>query len=945
MRGLLAFVFLAFALVIRSGSGVKLDSDGGYSITISVDPATPQPPGQSHDYLWELWDSIEIFSANLFQATDQTFFIKRIDLILPSEWEIGVANSTFQSFEDADIRLTPSATTVPYVENLRPCGQPGSFIKLPAGFLNTTNVHPYGHPSKSLMNLWAKFRYGVWEEHGQQGSDSKFPHFYKDTLTKKWEVTGCSNTRLEGTFTDLTGQPCDSLDGEKPIEGCRFRPSVHNLAKSSLMGFHWMESVTEYCNDDNHNKVAPTPQNLFCAHQSVGSVIKGSADWSKVTNRVPFPPAMEYNIVKKAPRPSLYILMDNGDFTQNNEAITIIPEFILTILPFFEQINLRSTMVSIATFPSTAAGTSIDSKMSWSTIYDHMEDIYDALQYDLVGGASDWAAAILSATNEIEPLNPTGQSAFLVLKTGNGAGRFDTVIPEEQVLSALTRNKISLFVAELENTDGAAEYPNHLKNLAEKTTNGIHVGLKTRAGVKSALAPLLTQLAAFLTANPPAAPSIPQRVLYQGKVGSGTRVLIPLRRGLETGLEFHLTLPRSVDSTLDVTWTGNEGQRVIRSEWNTNTTEADPTERLVYSVKPALGNTVTEFDVGYTCSACASVVGDLLITSTSAPAQSQDDIVVTLTTSAVGGSTVVDFGNAADAQPLAIYAKVESGGKAVTGPGLSVHAEISRVYSADPAKVVVLEDNGYGSPDLFANDGVYSGVFAPSVDGSYRIGVNVQFKPTGVAGSRSLTQVSGKIGSRLLPEDQSPLPPQEVITLDLPYSTNVQLDHQIVFRNATALKTNTPFKILDLSAQYDNSGSEIVFRFKSPKLWSGVGQASKFIVQGAASIDTLIHGSADAKTLHEVTNDKNPHESVEFSIEIPTQTQNVNYFRILAEIAGGDTGSSNIVQVEPWNPAATTTTTTTTTTKGPDVNNAFRISSSTNPILFAIILFITKILI
>jgi hypothetical protein len=705
------------------------------------------------------------------------------------------------------------------------------------------------------------------------------------------------------------------------------------------MGFHWMESVTEYCNDDNHNKVAPTPQNLFCAHQSVGSVIKGSADWSKVTSRVPFPPAMEYNIVKKAPTPSLYILMDNGDFTQNNEAITIIPEFILTILPFFEQINLRSTMVSIATFPSTAAGTSIDSKMSWSTIYDHMDDIYDALQYDLVGGSSDWAAAILSATNKIERLNPTGQSAFLVLKTGNGAGRFDSVIPEEQVLSALTRNKISLFVAELENTDGP-EYPQHLKNLAEKTTNGIHVGLKTRAGVKPALEPLLTQLAAFLTANPPAAPSIPQRVLYQGKVGSGTRVLIPLRRGLETGLEFHLTLPRSVDSTLDVTWTGNEGQRVIRSEWNTNTTEADPTERLVYSVKPALGNTVTEFEVSYMCSACASVVGDLLITSTSAPAQSQDDIVVTLTTSVVGGNLVVDFGNAADAKPLAIYAKVESGGKAVSG--LSVQAQITRVYSSDPAKVVDLQDNGYGSPDLFAHDGVYSGVFTPTVDGSYRIGVNVQFKPTGAAGSGS--KVSGNIGSRLLPEDQSPLPPQEVITLDLPFSTNVQLDHQIVFRNATTLKTNTPFKILDLSAQYDDSGAEIVFRFKSPKLWSGVGQASKFIVQGAASIDTLIHGSADAKILHEVNNDKNPHESVEFSIETPAQTQNVNYFRILAETAaGGDTGSSNIVQVEPWNPATTTTTTTTTTTKGPDVNNAFRISSSS--ILFAIILFITKFLI
>ena len=54
---------------------------------------------------------------------------------------------------------------------------------------------------KALLTLWARFRWGVWEEHGYP-SVERFPYFYRTDPKNEssWEATGCSDTKLEGDF-------------------------------------------------------------------------------------------------------------------------------------------------------------------------------------------------------------------------------------------------------------------------------------------------------------------------------------------------------------------------------------------------------------------------------------------------------------------------------------------------------------------------------------------------------------------------------------------------------------------------------------------------------------------------------------------------------------------------------------------------------------------------
>lgn len=58
------------------------------------------------------------------------------------------------------------------------------------------------------MTQWARFRWGVWEEHGYATGNSKeqFPYFYSespiDSEEIEWKTTGCSDIELTGNYTN-----------------------------------------------------------------------------------------------------------------------------------------------------------------------------------------------------------------------------------------------------------------------------------------------------------------------------------------------------------------------------------------------------------------------------------------------------------------------------------------------------------------------------------------------------------------------------------------------------------------------------------------------------------------------------------------------------------------------------------------------------------------------
>src|SRR5271156_3243022 len=100
------------------------------------------------------------------------------------------------TFERADVQISEN-TEEPVTENYYPCGKPGVRIRLPFWFLDTNRTGAeFGSQAKGLLNLWLRYRFGVWEEHGYPGH-SVTPYFYRPNnveQTATWRLTSCNGS-------------------------------------------------------------------------------------------------------------------------------------------------------------------------------------------------------------------------------------------------------------------------------------------------------------------------------------------------------------------------------------------------------------------------------------------------------------------------------------------------------------------------------------------------------------------------------------------------------------------------------------------------------------------------------------------------------------------------------------------------------------------------------
>lgn len=132
--------------------------------------------------------------------------------------------------------------------------------------------------------------------------------------------------------------------GEDISNNCRFVPSLTGQnATTSLMHFHWIESVTEFCDQHNHNVHAQNKQNALCSHKSVWQVIRESPDYEKVTSpREVSVPRVTFRHLKYSSTPLLYILLDQG-LVQVREWLSKTIVNLINDLNFILMIFLNST--------------------------------------------------------------------------------------------------------------------------------------------------------------------------------------------------------------------------------------------------------------------------------------------------------------------------------------------------------------------------------------------------------------------------------------------------------------------------------------------------------------------------------------------------------------------------------------------------------------------------
>jgi len=188
----------------------------------------------------------------------------------------------------------------------------------------------FGPPGQVFVHEWAKYRYGVFEEHGYPGDD-RYPMFYYDV---EWNENGtvstinpnfCSNNDIvDYEMIDVTtGGKCsyDSKSG-LPDANCIPYLGKNNTISSSIMGIPYLAGNDQFCDDTEklyHRSDIPTKHNDMCNGQSTFEVVKKHADFAgfkegnKIADR-----KTTFEIVRPADSSSFVMVLDVSGSMDDN---------------------------------------------------------------------------------------------------------------------------------------------------------------------------------------------------------------------------------------------------------------------------------------------------------------------------------------------------------------------------------------------------------------------------------------------------------------------------------------------------------------------------------------------------------------------------------------------------------------------------------------------------
>lgn len=194
-------------------------------------------------------------SKMLYNATNGRAYFRRINIIVPSSWSSHpsyhiLGQGSF--FQSAHIRVdwpNPRHGDEPFTEQLGGCGEPGRYIQLTPEFLSTIDDHEsedtFGPPDKVLVREWARYRYGVFPEHGVPGSLTS-PTFQR--RPNKKIVPNTCVYGIKGWFQTKTGQRCKVYNNGQDLDpNCEFVPDPNaTTVKASLLFSPKISSVSQW---------------------------------------------------------------------------------------------------------------------------------------------------------------------------------------------------------------------------------------------------------------------------------------------------------------------------------------------------------------------------------------------------------------------------------------------------------------------------------------------------------------------------------------------------------------------------------------------------------------------------------------------------------------------------------------------------------------------------
>jgi uncharacterized protein YegL len=288
--------------------------------------------------------------------------------LLPSSWT-EIENTTKADgiiFEDGNIRVDQTSGVYgnsPFTVQARGCGEPGEYIQVSAHMLQLENfTDTFGPPGQTFVHEWAKYRYGVFEEHGYPG-DEQFPMFYiKKTQSTYGEVNAlspnfCINTDVKYTMGNVNGGNC--LFDEKtglPDSNCIIFLVGDNGVDSSIMALPFLNGNYQFCENDGtlyHDKMLPSKHNKICSMQSTFSIIQKHNDFHEYTkiNRTHLSP--EYNLLIPKTSSSYVLVLDVSRIMSDFDRIQRMINSAVSWIKHYVQDNVRLGIVQFSTQAKT----------------------------------------------------------------------------------------------------------------------------------------------------------------------------------------------------------------------------------------------------------------------------------------------------------------------------------------------------------------------------------------------------------------------------------------------------------------------------------------------------------------------------------------------------------------------------------------------------------------
>ncbi|CAL4243850.1 unnamed protein product, partial [Meganyctiphanes norvegica] len=152
------------------------------------------------------------FSKQLMFITKGHVSLRDVTIVLPRMWEDDDLLCTLDSpvtisavSTTAHIRIStphPVFESRPWTQQSQGCGKQGDFIQLGSDMLKAKTNESYAKSAHLLLAEWAKFRWGIFNEHGFDG-DSRYPATYHNPKTNEIIPNTCFPNGSNAPFCDV----------------------------------------------------------------------------------------------------------------------------------------------------------------------------------------------------------------------------------------------------------------------------------------------------------------------------------------------------------------------------------------------------------------------------------------------------------------------------------------------------------------------------------------------------------------------------------------------------------------------------------------------------------------------------------------------------------------------------------------------------------------------